>query len=207
MNAFGCLLKVAGALCAAASLAGCATQSEEHFYMVSGPLSVPTSAGTPRVLVAPIAIPPVVDRPQLVVRASKHELSVLENHRWAQPLALDLTHALVEELRRSPGGAQFAELDALRPRTTPLILEVTIHELIAGPGPSASLQASWVLRDRQKTCAISGRFDTELPVQSGYSAIPSAYALLMSRLAEAITEKISHGESCADPARANAGQY
>ncbi|HTT12185.1 MAG TPA: PqiC family protein [Burkholderiaceae bacterium] len=206
MNAFVRLLKLAGALYAAAVLAGCAARSVEHFYTVSGPLSVSTGADAPRIVVSPLAIPPMIDRPQFVVRASAHELSVLENHRWAEPLSLDLTHALVEELRKSPGGFEFAERDAVRPRTTPLELEVTISELVAGPGPSAPLRAFWVLRNRQKTCAISGRFGTEVPVQPGYAGIPPAYALAMSRLAEAITEGISHSTSCGESARANAGQ-
>ena len=155
--------------------------------------------------VAPIAIPPLIDRPQFVVRTSGHELSVLENHRWAEPLALDLTRAFVEALRRSPAGVDAAERDLARTRAAPLVLQVTISELVAGPGPSTSLQAAWVLRDRQKACVRTGHIGADIPTQPGYEAIPTAYAAAMSRLADAISASIAQGVACTDSARASSG--
>jgi uncharacterized protein len=194
-------LNLAAALGVVTVLAGCASRSVEHFYTVSGPRSAATSTESPRIAVAAIAIPALIDRPQLVVRTTGHELSLLEDHRWAEPLSQDLTRALVDALRRSPGGLDVVERDTPGARAVPLMLEVTIAELIAGPGPSASLHASWVLRDRQRSCVTTGRFDVDVPMQSGYEAIPAAYAVAISRLADRIAESIGQGVPCADLAR------
>jgi uncharacterized lipoprotein YmbA len=184
------------ALCIAL-VSGCATPAAEHFYTVSTARST-SLAGTepPRIALAPIAIPAILDRPQLVVRTSGHELQVLENHRWAEPLALDLTRALVDELNRAPTGIQVVEATAAQARATPLVLEVTISELAVGPGQSVSLQATWVLRDRQRTCIRIGRIAVEIPTQDGYSAIPTAYASAMARLAGPIAQTIEQDSSC-----------
>ena len=182
-----------------ALVCGCATPAAEHFYAVS--TARPTAvAGTepPRVALAAIAIPALIDRPQLVVRTSAHELQVLENHRWAEPLASDLTRTLVGELQRASPGVQVAEATAVQARTTPLLLEVTISELLVRPGQTASMQASWVLRDRQRTCVRVGRFAVDIPTQDGYGAIPAAYADAMARLADPIARTIEEAAPCGD---------
>jgi len=191
-------LRRVAALCTAVVLCGCAARTAEHFYSVSVPVAASTIATeAPRVAVAPIVIPSMIDRPQLVVRTSEHELDVLESHRWAEPLSVDLTRTLVDELRRSRGGSEIAEQDAPLARLAPLVLEVTVAELVAGPGQSVSLQASWVLRDRQRTCVSVGRFGASIPMQAGYGAIPTGYAAAMARLADPIARTIGDSASCA----------
>lgn len=192
------------ALCTAVALCGCASRTPEHFYSVSVPVAASTTASeAPRVAVAPIVIPSMIDRPQLVVRTSEHELSVLENHRWAEPLSADLTRTLVDELRRSPGGSEIAERDAPRARLAPLVLEVTISELVAGPGQIVSLQASWEVRDRQRTCVSVGRFGAAIPAQAGYGAIPAGYAAAIARLADPIARTIEATVDCGSAEGAN----
>ena len=199
-------LGLAGALAVVAAFSGCASRSLEHFYTVSGPQSTSTSNATPEIAVAPVAIPPLIDRPQFVVRASGHEVSVLEDHRWAEPLARDLTRALVDGLRTSSGGVEVAERDTARARVAPFMLEVTVSELIAGPGPQATLRASWVLRDRPRACVRTGRFAVDVPMQAGFEAIPVAYAVAMSRLATTISETVGRSMSCLESARAQGSE-
>jgi uncharacterized lipoprotein YmbA len=177
------------ALAVGAALAGCASRPQEHFYTVStADHGSGEGAESQRIKLSPIVIPALIDRPQLVVRTDRHEVVVLENHRWAEPLSADLTRALGEDLRRS--------LPALGP-TKPAILDVEITDLISGPGPSTSLQASWVLHDRSRTCMRSGALAAQVPTQAGDDAIAGAYADAMSRLARAIAQTIPDGALCA----------
>jgi uncharacterized lipoprotein YmbA len=203
MKSFTRTLKLAAVLGVGAALAGCASRPVEHFYTVSGQRLTSISTETPQIAVTSIAIPPLIDRPQIVVRTSGHELSVLEDHRWAEPLSVDLTRALIGALRQVPGNVQVAERDSAR--AAPLVLQVTISELLAGPGSSVSLQASWELRDRKRTCVMTGRFATEIPRQAGYEAIPAAYALAMSRLAETIGASIGQSGTCKPETRVASG--
>lgn len=186
------------ALAVGAALAGCASRPQEHFYTVSTADRASGDGAELRwITLPPIVIPALIDRPQFVVRTDGHEVAVLENHRWAEPLSADLTRALGNDLRRTLPGLQIAGADTPRSKTTPPILDVVITDLISGPGPSTSLQASWFLHDRSGTCTRSGALVAEVPMPAGDAAIPGAYADAMSRLAKAIAETIPSGNLCA----------
>ena len=185
------LAQVLASVALTAAVAGCASRPAEHFYTVSGEDGAPDPApGAQRIVVTPIAIPALIDRPQLVVRTGAHEIAVLENHRWAVNLPADLTRALANDLRRvrpeldiEPGNAPQAP-DSAR------ILDVTIAELATGPGPGTSVQASWDLRDPAGSCVNQGTFEAAIPTRAGHDAIPAAYAEAMARLADAIGRTI-----------------
>jgi hypothetical protein len=186
------LAGVAFALALGAALAGCASRPVEHFYTVSGGDVAPASGPeVQQVAVSPIIIPALIDRPQLVVRTSAHEVEVLENHRWGEPLSVDLTRALIGDLRRARPGLSIVAADTPPTQGAGQILDVAITELLSGPGTTASLQASWVLRDRHRNCVRAGNLESSIPAQAGYGAIPVAYADAMSRLADAIARTIA----------------
>jgi uncharacterized protein len=181
----------------AAALAGCASRPAEHFYTVSDKSAVSDPrAGAQRIAVSPVVIPALIDRPQLVVRTSGHEIAVLENHRWAEPLSVDLTRALIGGLRRVQPTLDIMAGEPRDPESD-RILDVAIIELTSGPGPATSLQASWDLHDRARKCSDEGSFGALIPMQPGDGAIPAAYAEAMSRLAEAIAKKIPASHACA----------
>ena len=192
------LVSVVALVALAATLSGCASPPAEHFYTVSvqGAASDPV-AGARRIAVSPIVIPALIDRPQLVLRGSGHEIVVLENHRWAEPLSVDLTRALVSDLRRLRPTLDIVAAEAPGDPEWNQILDVAITELTSGPGPDTSLQASWDLHDRARKCSDEGSFGALIPTQAGHSAIPVAYAEAMSRLAEAIAKTILVSHACA----------
>jgi hypothetical protein len=186
------LARVAFGLALGAALSGCASRAVEHFYTVSSGDAAPAAgAEVQQVAVSPVVIPALIDRPQLVVRTSTHEVAVLENHRWGEPLSVDLTRALIDDLRRARPGFSIATADTPQTRGAGQVLDVAITELLSGPGTTASLQASWVLRDRHGNCVRVGNLESSIPAQAGYGAIPVAYADAMSRLADAIARTIA----------------
>jgi uncharacterized lipoprotein YmbA len=195
--------RVPVALVFVAALWGCASRPVEHFYTVSSE-NVAPATGTPaqRIVVSPIAIPALIDRPQLVVRTSGHEVAVLENHRWAEPLAVDLARALVNDLHRVRPGLDIMVGNASRTRAEQN-LEVTITELVSGPGSRTSFEASWVLHDPQGNCVNEGHLEAAIPTQPGYGAVSTAYADAMSRLADAIARTIPEDGSQRWPVCAN----
>ena len=186
-------------LCSALILSGCASSPIEHFYTVSSVRAQPDAkgesnasgiAGVALIAVMPVTLPALIDRPQLVVRTSPHEIGILENHRWAEPLAADLTRALVANLRRSGGGLDFVAASSAQSQKAEQVLEVDITELLTGPGPVTSLQASWVLRDRSRTAVKQGKVAREVPTNGGDPAIAGAYADAMGVLAQAIAQAV-----------------
>jgi uncharacterized protein len=185
------------ALAFAAALAACASRPAEHFYTVSAESSVPEpSAAAQRIVVSPIVIPALIDRPQLVVRTGGHEIVVLENHRWAESLSLDLTRALVNDLRQLRPESDIVAAGAPPSQASQQILDVVITELLSGPGPSTLVEASWELHDRARDCVNQESFRAAIPTPAGYEAIPAAYAEAISRLAGAIAKTTPEGLAC-----------
>jgi uncharacterized lipoprotein YmbA len=186
------------ALAFSAALAACASRPAEHFYTVSAESSVrDPGAAAQRIVVSPIVIPALIDRPQLVVRTGGHEITVLENYRWAESLSADLTRALITDLRQRRSGSDIVSAGATQSQGSESILDVAITELLSGPGSSTSLEASWELHDRTRDCAIQESFRATIPTPAGYGAVPAAYAEAISRLAEAIAKTTPERLTCA----------
>jgi len=165
---------------------------------VSTESSVPDPrAAAQRVVVSPIVIPALIDRPQLVVRTGGHEIAVLENHRWAESLSLDLTRALVNDLRQLRPESDIVAASASKSQGSEQILDVVITELLSGPGPNTLLEASWVIHDRARDCVNQESFRAAILTSAGYEAIPAAYAEAISHLAEAIAKTIPDRPTCA----------
>jgi uncharacterized lipoprotein YmbA len=187
------------ALAAALIVAACASRPVDHFYTVSNAKGEPKTRGEPRgsgtgsaplIAVMPVTLPALIDRPQLVVRTSAHEVGILENHRWAEPLAADLTRALIASLQRTAAGLDFESAEAAQAQKAERVLEVDIAELLSGPGPVTSLQASWILYDRARVVVKQGQLARSVPTQGGYEAIADAYADAIAQIAEAIARAI-----------------
>ncbi len=88
-------------------VSGCGTTKPTHFYLLQAADtaihqdrlakdSFPFSLG-----VGPLSLPKYLDRPQIVMRASMHELSLAEFHKWAEPLKNRVLHVLAENLSDS----------------------------------------------------------------------------------------------------------
>ena len=179
------LSKVLVASTSAIFIGACANRVDEHFYLVPSRAvdAVPAVEMRPIAVVA-VAIPAVIDRPQLVVRTGEHEVAVMESRRWAEPLSDGLTRAVVDELRINRLPAYDAE--ALHARKDALTVEIRVAELLSGPSAEARLKATWTVRDRPHSCVETGNFDAQVSAASGFEAVPDAYADAMRSLARAI---------------------
>jgi uncharacterized lipoprotein YmbA len=185
------------ALAAALTLAACASRPVDHFYTVSNAKGEPKARGepggsgsAPLIAVMPVSLPALIDRPQLVVRTSAHEVGILENHRWAEPLAADLTRALIANLQRTAARLDFESAEGAQAQGAERVLQVDITELLSGPGPVTSLQATWVLYDRARAVVKQGKLARSVPTQGGYEAIADAYADAIAQVADAIAHAV-----------------
>jgi hypothetical protein len=105
------------------------------------------SSGAQRTIgLGPVTLPPYLDRPEVVLRASPERISVSAGDRWAAPLPELFRRALAEELR--------ARLPAWRlvewpwPRTPPpdLAVAVDVLRFEADAAGKAWLEARWTVR-------------------------------------------------------------
>lgn len=86
------------------TVAGCITTGPDaQFFTLITPAEVELSAplaATPAVVVGPVQLPEVLDRPQIVTRADGHRLHVHEFYRWGGSFADEIARAVQADLVR-----------------------------------------------------------------------------------------------------------
>jgi uncharacterized protein len=167
-----------GAACASAPI---------RYYTLTPPSDVSQRAPpTPSPIeVRFVHIPPQLNHFGLMVRTGPAETTLLENERWASPMANEIKDALRLQLQRRLGG-----LNGLRPPK--LVLDIDVQRLEAELGRYAVLEASWSVNlsgagpppggARVANCA----FRAEEAIHGGYAGMVEGYQREIAALADAI---------------------
>ena len=135
-------------------LSGCLGSPPTQFYLVpplTGTDTAPPASAERRDLtlgVGPVTVPPYLDRPQLVTRASRAKLVLADLDQWAAPLHDTIARVLAENLSLLIPTERVAL--APWPRTIDPDYQVTVDVLQfdRGPGGEVVLAARWSLLDR-----------------------------------------------------------
>ncbi len=199
------------ALLAAAVVSACSTTTPPlrfHSLMDSqaafaGAAGSSSATAPMRLLITPIQIPVAVDRPQWLVRRADDTLQLLEQDRWAAPLADELKAAIRARL-----WSRWNVVDAALPTSGTvaadglswrLVLEVL--RLDARPGVDAQLEARWTLLAPQpRSAAVACSLRIVEPVQGeGSLPIGEAYRRATIRLADWIGGALRAGERSGVP--------
>ena len=199
---------------AALMLTGCALSSPAKFYQLdplegSAPIA-PQATPEQRMVVAlgPVRLPDYLERPQIVTRAGRNELSISEFDRWAGSLEDDVARVLVEDLSGvlMDDGVSVVRDTPHRGGQAPPSCRVEVHvDQFEGTfGESVLLKAQWqvfpgghvVLRRRESLIRreIGG---------SGYAALAVAMSRALEGLSQEIGEEIRASCAPEEPARAS----
>lgn len=152
--------------------------------------------GPVRLTVAPVSVPAALDQPQWLVRRSDGSLQLLEQDRWASPLADELRAALREGLAERWGVVE-GGVPAPAPLSLAWRLVVDLQRLDTNPGRDSLLQARWTLLPPQRDQApISCSFRVREPVQTlDTLALAEAHRLAVQRLADDIGSQLTRWEA------------
>lgn len=139
--------------------------------------------------VGPVMVAEYIDRPNLVVAESEHELGVAEDHRWAGDLSAAVARVTAANLGR--------RLDTGNVRTYPWSGEdgmrrqvvIDVRQLHGGYDGHAVLEAGWrVYALPERRLVVSKTFVArEALASDGYPALVAAESRLLSRLAAEIS--------------------
>jgi uncharacterized protein len=129
-------------------LSGCSSPREHLYYLEpeAGETS-PAPVGAPRVVVGPISIPQLVDRPQIVVRGSDSEVLINEQARWAAPLRNSLEDLLAAELQQRLPDTRFVPSGGIVRSADERSLNIDIYAVDLDREDGARIRAYWVYRD------------------------------------------------------------
>jgi uncharacterized lipoprotein YmbA len=139
------------------------------------------------ILVGPVTLPEMLDRPQLVTRATDTRVNVLEMQRWAAPLKSEVPRVLAANLNQLiPEAAVTVEP---QPSTGRPLWRVTaeIQRFDATPGSDVTIEALWSIQPGAGTEPKIGYSVLREPVSGpGYDALVAAHAAAINALSREI---------------------
>ena len=88
-----------GCISIAVLLAGCSSPKPTFYSFNAAPITqVSSGAKDTRIMVGPVTLPVMVDRPQLVLQNANKTVQVYEYHRWANTLKGDVGDAIASNV-------------------------------------------------------------------------------------------------------------
>src|SRR5215831_7344129 len=148
---------------------GACSSTPSRFYMLNTLAPSPEMASAsqaergPVILLGPITFPKYLDRPQIVTRASPHQLALGEFDRWAEPLQENFSRVLAENLSLLIPTDRLL-LDNL-PRSVTLDYQIRVDVLHFDGwlGGESALIARWSILDRAERELVSRKVHLHAP--------------------------------------------
>lgn len=179
-------------VCAVAALwAGCSRSPRVNYYVLE-PVAkagvVVFARNAPTIAIAPVTLPEMVDRPQLVVRADGSRVEILDTHRWAEPLKSRIPRLLAENLSRLLGSARvsISSQSGAGEADYRIFLDIPRFEATAD---SVTVEAAWTLRPAQGF-EKTGRSQVTEPRGEGYESLVSAYNRALAAVSRDMAQAI-----------------
>jgi len=186
---------------AVAILAACASTPPSRFYTLSGPAAPVTQGPGLSLVVGPVAIPAVVDRPEIVVTLGENEVWIDEFNRWAAPLADGIGLATAENLGAALATPRVTLLAQSTGGDADYRVTIEVQRFESAPGSYAMLDAVYSVRRSVDGRTVAGRTtDRQTPADKSYDALAAAHSRAVTRLAGDIAAVV-RGLS-AEPGRA-----
>lgn len=180
-------------LLAAGLLTGCGSAPVERFYTLNAPPPVQgqTAQAPYSVMLGPVGLPEMVDRPQLVVRTSANRVAVLEHQRWAESLKTAIPRVLAANLGAQLGGVTVSVPGDAAGRQAKYRVTVQIAQLDAEVDRAVTLNAAWSIRGLEGRTLLAGKTHVREATQGlGYDALVAAHERALVQLGADLAQGI-----------------
>lgn len=173
-------------------MASCAIQADRFYALTPLPDAARAPAGTLSThVVLNVTIPPVVDRPELVLHDSNGRVLILEHERWAAPFAEQVSEALARDIERRRSDVVVADRGFDREGALPVKIRVDVVRMSARRSGQATLEAHWRIVDpAAKTDEIGGDVFSAPIEGEAYSAVAQAFSVCLASLADRLVAKL-----------------
>jgi uncharacterized lipoprotein YmbA len=196
---------------AALALAGCAgtPSPKTNFYSLSveaPPARAESATGAEaapvtRVSVTRVAIPGIVDRPQLVSRSvsksTSNSVEIFDFHRWAEPLQEAIPRVIAGNLAQQLGPVHAVSASIMPGLPPDVRVAVDVQKFEASMGTGVAVEALWSVRAGAGEARIGRSLVEEPAPEAGHAGIAAAYSRALAAVARDIAAAVS-----ALPARA-----
>lgn len=171
----------AGVAAVAAVLAACGSTPVVRYHSLLPTTTAPAPTAALAWAMGPVTIPAQLDQPQWLVRLADDSMRLLEQERWAGPLADELQAGLADAIARrvgAPGLAKPASGKTWRVR-------VDVQRLELAPARHAALVADWSLSSGAAP-ELRCREVQQRSVGAGFDALAAAQRAALTQLGERI---------------------
>jgi uncharacterized lipoprotein YmbA len=146
------------------------------------------------VIVGPVTVPELVDRPHFVLRSAPNRVDITEQARWAAPLKSEIPRVVADQLSGLLEGARTAT-SAQRATVIPdyrVLIDIQRFESSLQEG--ATVQALWTVRPTDGA-AFTGRSLATEAAGSGYDDLVAAHSRALGAISRDIAAAITAARS------------
>lgn len=186
MRSFACT-------CVLIVLWGCASSPPSQFYTLSAtatPEFGSVAQKELRIVVGPATVPESVDRPQLVLRMSENRVRLLEQARWAEPLASAIPDVIARDLSlllNSSGVLAYPQ----NPESFDFQVFLEVLRFDSVLDDAATVEVAWTVRRTSDGEPGFGRTLVREPVDgAGYEALVAAHSRALRAVSAQIAQAI-----------------
>ena len=177
----------------AAALAGCGTSPPERFYTLASEPAPALSAGTTAngvsIIVGPVSVPELVDRPQFVVRSGANRVEIAEQSRWAAPLKHEIPRVIADHLARFIEGARTTTSASRAVAAADYRVTIDIKRFDSAPGDGATIEAAWIVKGRDGA-SLEGRSLAREVSGGSFEALVQAHSRALTTVSRDIADAI-----------------
>jgi len=175
-----------------AVLAACASPPSRFYTLGSeGGSTTADRTVSPAILIdmRPVKVPAGVARSQLVVQVNATQVNVLEDDRWASPLADEIHNALLAAVSRQSGAVDVHGM-AHADNVAVYDVSVDVRRFETWPGSHVLIDAVWSVRPSNSQETMTCHSVVSRSVSAGYDAIVDGHRQALQRIATQIAQGI-----------------
>jgi uncharacterized lipoprotein YmbA len=141
----------------------------------------------------PVIFPKYLDRPQIVTKASAHEVELAEFHKWAEPLSENTSHVLGENLSALLRTDRIVQYPWKRPFQPDYQLSLEVIQFDGTKSQEAVLKVRWTLVGEDGEIVLQNKTSqfSELLRGPEYEDLVEAMSRMLDSLAQEIAEAIN----------------
>jgi uncharacterized lipoprotein YmbA len=177
--------------CALALLAaGCASPPAK-FYTLSADAPPASTPSKLTIVVGPVAVPSVIDRPQIVVTSSANQVTVDEYSRWASPVQDNIARVVAENLVALLGTPRVVLFQSPLGAEAEYRVQIEVRNFESAPGKYAALDAVWTVRRLKDGKIETGRTTVrESTDGEGFEALAAAHSRGVAKMSQEIADTV-----------------
>src|SRR4029450_8377511 len=142
-------------------------------------------------VVGPVSVPAVVDRPQIVVTTGPNQVRLEDFNRWASPLQNNISRVVAENLVAVLGTPRVILFSQTLGGDVDYRAAIQVHPFESAPGEAATLDAVWTVSRTKDGKSQTGRTTVrEVASDKGYDALAAAHSRGLARLSQDIANAV-----------------